>query len=83
MGGQTGGMMSRQEMTDLGRANGSTFDRMWLQMMIRQHRGTVAMARTELAQGTSPQGKQLARSILDSQSTEIAQMTSILTRIPG
>lgn len=83
MGGQTGGMMSGQEMTDLGRASGSAFDRMWLQMMIRHHRGAVAMARTELAQGTNPQGKQLARSILDSQSTEIAQMTSILTRIPG
>ena len=83
MGGQTGGMMSGQEMTDLGRANGSAFDRMWLQMMIRHHRGAVAMARTELAQGTNPQGKQLAQSILDSQSTEIAQMTSILTRIPS
>jgi uncharacterized protein (DUF305 family) len=83
MGGQTGGMASGQEMTDLGRASGSTFDRMWLQMMIRQHRGAVAMARTELAQGTNPHGKALARSILDSQSTQIAQMTSILTRIPG
>ena len=83
MGGQTGGMMSGQEMTDLGRASGSAFDRMWLQMMIRHHRGAVAMARTELAQGTNPQGKQLARSILDSQSTEITQMTSILTRIPS
>jgi uncharacterized protein (DUF305 family) len=83
LGGQTGGMMSGQKMTDLGGASGSAFDRMWLQMMIRHHRGAVAMAKTELAQGTSSQGRQLARSIRDSQCTQIAQMTSILTRIPG
>src|ERR1019366_5509807 len=62
-------------MAGMGRASGWAFDRMWLQMMIRNRRGAVAMARSELAQGTSPQGKQLARLILDSPSTQIAQIT--------
>ena len=37
MGGQTGGMMPEQELTDLGAARGSAFDRMWLQMTVRHH----------------------------------------------
>ncbi len=83
MGGQAGGMMSAQEMTDLGKASGSGFDRMWLQSMTRHHEGAVDMAKTELAKGTNPDAKKLAQSIIDSQSTEIAEMKSILTGIPG
>ena len=80
---QPDGMMSAQQMTDLGTAKGSAFDRTWLQMMIKHHQGAVAMARIELAQGANPEAKQLAQAIIDSQSTEIAEMNSILTGIPG
>ena len=83
MDDQAGGMMSGQEMTDLGRAAGSGFDRMWLQSMTRHHEGAVDMARTELAKGTNPDAKKLAQSIIDSQSAEIAEMKSILAGIPG
>jgi len=83
MGEQTGGMMSAQEMTDLGKATGSAFDRMWLQMMVRHHQGAVDVAKTELAQGANPESKELAQSIIDSQSAEIAEMNSILAGIPG
>ncbi|MGV8910956.1 MAG: DUF305 domain-containing protein [Propionicimonas sp.] len=85
MSGMSGmvGMMSAQEMTDLGNANGSAFDRMWLQMMTRHHSGAVAMAKTELAEGTNPESKQLAQSIIDSQTAEIAQMKSILAGMTG
>ena len=83
MGGQAGGMMSAQEMTDLGKASGSGFDRMWLQSMTRHHEGAVDMAKTELDKGTNPDAKKLAQSIIDSQSTEINEMKSILTGIPG
>jgi uncharacterized protein (DUF305 family) len=76
------GVMSAKEMTDLGKATGSAFDRMWLQLMIRHHQGAVSMARTELAKGGSPDGKQVAKSIVDRQSGEIATMTSILAGVP-
>lgn len=76
------GVMSAKEMTDLGKATGSGFDRMWLQLMIRHHKGAVSMARTELTKGSSPDGKQVARSIIDRQSAEIATMTSILAGVP-
>ena len=83
MGGETGGMMSAQQMTDLGTAKGSAFDRMWLRMMVIHHQGAVAMAKVELTQGANPEAKQLAQAIIDSQSAEIAEMSSILTGIPG
>jgi uncharacterized protein (DUF305 family) len=83
MGGQEGSMMSEQEMTDLGAAKGSAFDRMWLQLMVRHHAGAVAQARTALTQGINPDGKQLAQSVIDSQSAQIAEMNSILTGIPA
>lgn len=78
MGEQTGGMMSAQEMADLGAATGPAFDRMWLKMMITHHEGAVAMAKDELDQGANPEAKQLAQAVIDSQSTEIAEMRSAL-----
>ncbi|NMM23670.1 MAG: DUF305 domain-containing protein [Phycicoccus sp.] len=78
MGDETGGMMSEQQMTDLGAAKGPGFDRMWLQMMITHHEGAVAMAKDELDKGTNPEAKQLAQAIIDGQSAEIAEMRSSL-----
>jgi len=76
MGGDTGGMMSTQQMTDLGAAKGSAFDQMWVQMMIQHHEGAVVMAKTELANGANPEAKQLAQAIIDGQSAEITEMKS-------
>jgi len=81
MGDQTGGMMSDQEIAGLKKATGSAFDRMWLQMMVKHHQGAIAMAKTALEQGANPEAKKLARSIIDGQSAEIAEMSSILTQI--
>jgi uncharacterized protein (DUF305 family) len=81
MGGQAGGMMSAQEMSTLGKATGSAFDRMWLQLMIQHHQGAIVMSKTALAQGANPESKQLAQAIIDSQAREIAEMRSVLTGI--
>jgi len=83
MGGKAEGMASAQEMTDLRRATGAAFDRMWLRSMVRHHEGAVAMARTELKMGTNPEARKLAQAIIDGQSAEIAEMKSILDGIPG
>lgn len=73
-----GGMMSEQDMSRLGDATGAEFDRMWLTMMVRHHRGAVAMAKTELRDGQNEDAKQLARAIVDGQSEEIATMNALL-----
>jgi uncharacterized protein (DUF305 family) len=72
------GMMGPQEMADLVAASGPAFDRAFLTMMIAHHTGAVAMAQTELAQGTNPQARQLAQAIIAAQQAEIAEMQGLL-----
>lgn len=82
-GASTGGMMSDQQMADLGQATGNAFDRMWLQLMTAHHRGAVATAKTELATGQSTEAKTLAQSIITGQSAEIATMSTLLGALPA
>lgn len=83
MSGMVGmsGMMSPEQMRGLETATGAAFDRAFLEMMVAHHTGAVEMARTELAQGQSPEAKSLAREIIDAQQTEIAQMQVLLGRV--
>lgn len=83
MGGQTKSMMTAEEMTVLGKASGPAFDRMWLQLMIRNHQGALVLAQTELAKGLNTEAKKIAQAVIDRQSAEIAKMQSILTGISG
>lgn len=71
------GMMTDSEMNQLGDATGVSFDRMWLQMMIKHHEGAIATATTELKNGTNADAKQLAQSIITSQKAEITRMHTL------
>jgi uncharacterized protein (DUF305 family) len=77
------GMMTEDELSELGRAKGSMFDRMWLQMMIRHHQGAVAMAKTEQTAGKDPAAVALAKKIEADQNREIATMKRLLGRLPA
>jgi uncharacterized protein (DUF305 family) len=81
--GSMPGMMSDADMTALGRASGTAFDRMWLTMMISHHEGAIAMAKTELGQGQNTESKKLAQSIITGQSAEIVTMKSLLATLPS
>jgi uncharacterized protein (DUF305 family) len=72
------GMMTDSEMNQLSTAKGAAFDKLWLQMMISHHNGAISMAKTELADGSSPQAKKLASSISTSQAAEVVTMTKLL-----
>jgi len=72
-------VISPQELTTLGRATGSGFDRMWLELMLKSHQAAVATARTELAKGVNPDARKIAQSVIERQSAEIATMTSMLS----
>jgi uncharacterized protein (DUF305 family) len=76
------GMMTEQEMADLGKASGAAIDRMWVQMMIKHHQGAVAMAKTEQASGQSSQAIALAKKIETAQNAEIATMHKLLSQLP-
>jgi uncharacterized protein (DUF305 family) len=78
MAGMTG-MMSPEQMQQLGQANGPMFDRTFLQMMIDHHTGAITMAQTELRDGQNPDAKALAQKIIDAQQAEITTMKQLLT----
>lgn len=73
------GMMTDQQMRDLGTASGPAFDRLFLQMMIDHHDGAVAMARTELTSGENADAQVLAQNISDGQLAQIALMQRLLS----
>lgn len=77
------GMMSDADMAKLEQSSGSAFDRQWVTMMIDHHTGAVDMAKTELSAGQNPDAKQLAQSIITSQSSEIATMRQLLGTLPN
>jgi len=84
MGGMSmPGIMSDHDMTMLGDAHGTSFDRMWLTMMTSHHQGAIAMAKTELAKGQNSAAKQLARNIISAQTAEIATMRTMLSNLPS
>jgi uncharacterized protein (DUF305 family) len=71
------GMMTAEQMTALTAATGAEFDRMFLEMMVMHHQGAVAMADTEIAEGTNQEALTLAESIKTSQTAEIAEMQQL------
>lgn len=73
------GMMSTQDMQQLGQAKGAAFDKMWLHMMTQHHQGAIDMAKAELAQGASTDAKTLAQKIIDGQQAEITEMKGLLS----
>ena len=73
-----GGMMSDQQMQQLGQTRGAAFDRMFLQQMTQHHEGAVQMARSELSSGVNPEATSLAQRIIDTQRAEIDEMKQIL-----
>lgn len=76
--GDMPGMMSSDDMHQLGQAHAAGWDRMFLTMMIRHHQGAVEMAKTEQTDGQNPDAIALAKKIQEAQATEIAQMKDML-----
>lgn len=80
MDGMSGmpGMMSRRQLDSLDRADGDSWDRMFLRMMIAHHEGAIEMANIELDDGENPEALALAQRIVEAQQAEIDQMRSML-----
>ena len=65
------GMMTDGDMGDL------EGDQVWVDLMITHHEGAVEMSEAEVQAGSSPQAKQLAQTIADTQTQEITELQSI------
>ncbi len=72
------GMDQAGAVTDLERQSGVGFDRRFLELMIAHHAGAIEMSEAELARGRNADALALARTIIDAQTAEIAEMTNLL-----
>jgi uncharacterized protein (DUF305 family) len=71
------GAMTPEQMQQLRGATGAEFDRMFLTMMIEHHRGAVAMAQAQIAQGSDLDATRLAEKIVAEQNAEISRMQQL------
>lgn len=75
------GMLTKQEMSELAHARGSRFDRLFLQGMIRHHRGALAMVDTVATEGVDVLVNELAADVHVTQTSEIATMQELLAEL--
>ncbi len=78
MMGHDDGMMSDDDMSQLSAAQGAEASRLFLEQMIVHHEGAITMAEEELHAGVNPDALALARTIIDAQTAEIAEMRGLL-----
>jgi uncharacterized protein (DUF305 family) len=75
------GMLTESEIETLRNSTGATFDRLFIEEMIGHHEGAISMV--EIIDGSkNSEVKELAASIVSSQSAEITAMKELLTRLP-
>ena len=72
-----GGMLTEEQMTALGNAQGAAFDKLYLEGMIGHHEGALQMAKM-IENSSNSEAKTLAANIVKSQSAEIEKMKQML-----
>jgi uncharacterized protein (DUF305 family) len=70
--------MSGAFMAALASASGTTFDKMFLEMMVRNHEGAIELARTERHDGQFGPATQLAAAVEASHTDEVAAIRRLL-----
>jgi uncharacterized protein (DUF305 family) len=78
------GMLTAEEMSQLGEARGIEFDRLFLELMIKHHRGALTMVEDLLAQQGAAQDSQIfafTSDITSDQSMEIDRMDVMLREL--
>lgn len=75
------GMVSDEDLAALKAADAAEGATLFLTQMIAHHEGALTMAKSELSTGAHPEAVAMAQSIVDSQTTEIDQMKSLLGQL--
>ena len=74
------GMLTKEQLDKLRKADGPTGQRLYLEGMIEHHQGAVDMANNVLEAGQNPDVRKLAQEIVTSQQAEITEMNKMLGR---
>jgi uncharacterized protein (DUF305 family) len=74
------GLLDTADVAKLRSAGGQSFDRLFVELMTRHHRGAVAMANSEIRYGSDPRLRTMARAIRHEQQGEIALMQGVKGR---
>jgi uncharacterized protein (DUF305 family) len=72
------GMVDAATMDELPTLTGPEFDDLWLRSMITHHKGAIAMAGPETAQGENQTAVKMAKIIVEWQQLEIGRMNAML-----
>lgn len=72
------GMVTADQLRELGALTGPAFDRRWLELMIRHHEGAVEMAEEVVGSGSHAPTRRLATEIIRAQQAEIARMRALI-----
>ena len=72
------GMLSTEDMENLGALTGTAFDTAWVKGMIGHHAGAIEMAQDVLADGRNTDVRTLAQSIVSTQTAEIESLHALL-----
>lgn len=73
-GHRMAGMASQEEMRGLRNSNGTEFDQLFSELMIRHHRGGIQMAQNFIESGKNPELIELERGMVEAQQKEIKMM---------
>lgn len=71
------GMLSADELAELGTLTGAAFDSAWAKAMIAHHEGAIEMAEVVLADGRNAEILTLAQAIISAQESEIETLRSL------
>ena len=77
------GLLTPEEMAALIRAEGTDFDRLFLEGMIRHHDGAVQMATEGMPESTNARVLELMEEVATGQLAEIARMERLLDQLPA
>ncbi|MFJ4003241.1 DUF305 domain-containing protein [Streptomyces sp. NPDC090023] len=72
------GMATDAQLTELRAAQGKSFDRLFLKLMIAHHQGAITMATDVKAQGNNIQIEEMADDVIAQQTSEIVRMRDML-----
>jgi len=72
------GMLSEEELAELGSLQGTDFDRKWLEGMIAHHEGAIEMAENVIRDGSNERVRMLAKEVESAQRAEIDVMKSLV-----